>query len=161
MSELDTDFGKDMQIDPNGLDVEWLEQPGMLMRYSKIAADMRLEMDLEKENLELVKARLDSDIRQNPEEFGILKVTEAGIAATIPKQTKYQSAHEEYLNARHDYDIAMAAVRACDQRKSALEALTRLLGLEYFSAPTSPRDLDVESHRRQKARNKIKSRRKK
>jgi len=137
-------YENDTRIDQQGLDVEWLRQPKLMMKYGQIAAKSKLEMDHAKEDLEVTKAQLDRDIRQFPDNYGLTKLTEGTILATILIQTEYKDAMETYLNLKYENDMAMAAVRAVDQKKTALENLVRLHGQQYFAGPSVPRDLTKE-----------------
>jgi hypothetical protein len=138
------DYERDTAIDPNALDVEWVQQPELMRRYTVHAANMKKEADDAKERLDVIRARLDMEIRVNPGQFGLEKVTEGAINATILLQAEYQKQSEVLAEARYEYDIAMAAVRALDQKKTALENLVRLLTASYFAGPQAPRDLSRE-----------------
>ena len=152
MSQLD--YEKDIRIDPNALDVEWLEQPELMRKYVKHTADMEKEKDDAKEKLDITKARIEMEIRNNPENFGLAKVTEGGILSTILLQEEYQEVSREYNNAKYEYNIAVAAVKAIDQRKTALENLVRLLSASYFAGPQVPRDLYSEQSQKEAQRKK-------
>lgn len=139
------DYLTDITIDETALDVEWLRQPEKMFQYAKHAADCRRTVDLAKEALELEKAKLDRDIRTNPEKYELSKITESVVQSTILTQESYKEITEQYANAKYDYDVATAAVRALDQKKTALENLVRLHGVSYFAGPTVPRDLNKEA----------------
>lgn len=137
-------YEKDVEIDETALDVEWLQQPRLMLKYGNYAAQKRQEMDLAKENLDVVKAQLDKDIRAIPGDYGIGKLTESAIQSAILTQEEYQEANQAYIKAKYEYDMAITAVRAIDQKKTALENLVRLYGQQYFAGPKVPRDLSKE-----------------
>ena len=147
-------YEDDIRIDESSLDVEWLEQPRLMMKYTRHAVDMRQVMDLARENLDLCKAELDKEIRNDPESFGLAKITEGAINNTIIAQQEYKTASKQYLDAKYEYEVAQGAVRAFDQRKSALENLVRLHGQQYFAGPSIPRDLNEEVEKRKHQVNK-------
>ena len=153
------DYEKDMEIDPSILDVECLDQPQLVMKYSRIASDAELEMDNLKEKLELVKAELDNKIRTNPEDFDItVKVTEAVVANTILMDDRYKKAMKDFLEAKHELKIVSGATKAVDHRKSMLENLVKLHGQQYFAGPNIPHDLTQEwqnKHNQDKVDSKI------
>jgi len=158
-SELD--YENDTAIDEQALDVEWLRQPELMRKYAVHAVRMRKAMDEAKECLDVGKAQIELDIRSNPEKYGLTKVTEGAIASTILIQEKYQQLNQDYLDARFEYEVAIAAVRAIDQKKTALENLVKLLGLQYFAGPQVPRDLPrewVESQKNRVANRNVKIR---
>lgn len=134
----------DTSIDEQALDVEWLQQADLMRKYAVHAAATKRYMDELKERLEVEKARLDLEIRKDPAKYGIEKVTESAIQSAILMQPEYQELQEKYREARYENDIANAAVRAIDQKKTALENLVRLLTVSYFAGPATPRDLTKE-----------------
>lgn len=159
-------YEKDTNIDPDALDVEWLDQAKLMRMYSNHAAEMKKEMDNMKEKIEYEKAKIEMDIRSNPENYGLSKVTESAIQSTILLQKEYQELIVEYSEKRYEYDIAISAVRAIDQKKNALENLVRLFTASYFAGPAVPRNLyneymKKEEGRRNNAKIKIKRREKK
>lgn len=137
-------YEEDTKIDPKALDVEWLEQAGLMLRYTKHAAAMEKARDEAKEALDLKKAQIEMDIRSNPDAYKLAKPTEAGIQSTILLQKEYQDLAAEYNEAKYEFGVAIGAVRAIDQRKTALENLVKLLGQSYFAGPKAPRDLSQE-----------------
>ncbi len=158
------DYEKDVRIDPDALDVEWLNQSEIMLRYALHAADMRKAVDEAKERLEAGKAKIELSIRTDPEAYGLAKVTEAGIQSTILIQKEYSQLVVQYNEAKYENDIATGAVRAIDQKKTALENLVRLLGVSYFAGPQAPRNLHeeyLEKAERRKANSKVKVSKKK
>lgn len=147
-------YEEDVRIDETALDLEWLEQPSLMMQYGKMMAQANRELDELKETLNLVRAELDKAIRTNPEAYGIEKITETVVQNTIIQQTKYQEAQQEVLDAIYESKVASVAVQAIDQRKTALENLVRLHGQQYFAGPRIPRDLEKEREYRQESANK-------
>lgn len=143
------DYEKDIKIDEDALDVEWLGQASLLIRYARNAAQARMDLDKAKEALDVVKAELDAAIRKEPDKYKIEKITEAVVGNTIILQPKYKETNERYLKAKYEADIAQGAVNAVNQRKDALENLVRLYGQQYFAGPKMPRDLHAEVQARQ------------
>ena len=146
----ENNYEKDISIDNTALDIEWLNQASLMMKYVKIAAQTRMEMTRAKENVDIVKAQLDTKIRANPELYGASKVTEPVVYNTILLQEEYTKANTRYLQASFEADMASGAVRAFDQKKSALENLVRLFNSSYFAGPSVPRDLNQEWEAKEK-----------
>lgn len=117
------------------LDEEWVEQPDLFHRYATAAADARLLLEEVKQELEVVKAELDKDIRDRPNHYGLEKLTENIVSNTITLQPKFTECQKRLNRARYDLDIVQAAVTACDHRKKALEHLVFLHGQQYFASP--------------------------
>ena len=141
------DYEKDLQIDPDALDTEFLAQPGLYFRYAKESTLAKDSYSRAKENLETVRAEQDQAIRQDPTKYGFTaekKPTEASINAAILQTIEYKDANEAYMKAKYEADLIQAAVMAIDQKKSSLEHLSRLTIAGYCAMPSEPRDLAGE-----------------
>jgi len=151
MSELD--FDKDVNINPTELDVEWLRQAGLYKKYSDEAAYARDKKDRAKEALEVAQAILASDIRKNFTKYGLEKVTESSVWETVNQfkgkpgdgwteaACAFHDANEACMKAKLECDLIQGALSSVEQRKYALENMVRLLNQNYFSSPTTPRDI--------------------
>ena len=149
---MELHYEQDVSSDETALDVEWLQQPNLMYKYAKHQAETKKAMEEAKERLDFLKAKLEMDIRANPGDYGLSKVTESAIASTVLLQPEYQEASKKYVEARYENDVAAAAVRAIDQKKTALENLVKLLSVSYFAGPSAPRDLSLEWNERIKRR---------
>lgn len=141
-------FETDVRIDVDALDVEWTRQPELVLKYGKMLAEARARSDQLKEALELAEAEVKSAIRVNPEKFGIEKVTEGAINEALLQSEKYQDALKSYQEARSEQDMLQAGMNAINAKKDALENMVRLLGQNYFAAPTVPRNISEEVRKR-------------
>ena len=144
------DYEKDIEIDGTSLDLEWLGQASLFMKYARYSAEARRKVDEEKQALDIIKAGIDKQMREAPEKFGIEKITEGAITAAILTVRQYQTAYQKFLDAKYEADMASSAVQAMNQRKEALENLVRLAGQSYFAGPSIPRDLTWEREQKQK-----------
>jgi len=136
MKQLEDFAEKILHIDKHNLDEEWLAQPEMFFWYAEKLADARADVERAKANLQVTAADLDSQIRERPEDFGIVKTTEAALKAAVLCQDDYREAQRVLIEAEHTSDLFDAAVKALDQRKRALENLVSLHGQSYFATPT-------------------------
>ena len=130
-----SDYAEDLKINKFDLETEWLNQPSLYFHYSKLAIDAKLEVDQAKEDLEFTKADLNLNIRSNPGNYNVEKVTNESVAAAMVCDVEYETRVREYNEARHAYETINAAVRAMEQRKSALENLVRLQLSGIHSTP--------------------------
>lgn len=137
----DFDFESDLNIDPDNLDIEWLNQPKLLMKYSKLEADAKAELEKAKEYVAFIKAQTDSSIRKDPTAFGIDKITEGAITSAINVDASVREAVQRQNKVQYLLNLVTNMVRAIDQRKSSLENLVRLFGMEYFASPNDNRTL--------------------
>lgn len=138
------DYDMDLQIDPTALDVEWLEQSRLFMKYAEAAAQAKKEVDRLKERLDVVKAKADHAIREEPQKYGVEKVTELAVTAAVAQEKNVRQSLANLIDARYKLEILNSAVRAFEQRKTALENMVRLHGASYFAGPTVPRDIEAE-----------------
>ena len=129
--ETRNDFG----IDENALDLEWRKHPKLYYKYACMAADARKEWEEAKNNLKVVEAEVSLDVRKNPGAYGLDKVTEGTISATVTIDTRVIESQKTVTEARHEMDIMDAAVAAMDSRKKALEKSVDLHLANYFSEP--------------------------
>ena len=143
-------YEKDMRIDEDALDIEWLEQPTLMLKYAQHAALLRSNFDKSKEKLEFVKAKIDKDIRSNPEKYGLEKITDKVVENTTVLQNEYKSALIEFQDLKFENDVASGVIKAVEARKDALENLVRLHGLQYFAGPQIPRDIRNERAARER-----------
>jgi len=148
----EVNWEEDVSIDQSALDVEWLEQPRLMFKYGQYQAECKAMMDLRKEQMETQWAEVDGDIREDPGKYGITKITESAIKNAVLLDGDYQSAQEQYNEARYEYEMAKVAVVALDQKKTALENLVKLHGQMYFAGPSVPRDLSKEWEKREKGK---------
>jgi hypothetical protein len=137
-------FEDDIHIDESALDVEWLRQPALMAQYCQHAAHAKAVMDRAKEKLDVVEAEMDRDIRDFPERYNLSKLTETLVKSTVLLTQERQIAAQACIDTKYEYDMAQAAVRAMDQKKTALENLVKLHGMSYFAGPAVPRDLSAE-----------------
>jgi hypothetical protein len=144
------DYERDVNIDETSLDIEWLDQPRLMLRYTRHLAEMEKRLDQAKENLDVVKAELDRMVRSKPEDFAIQKVTEAVVQNTILEDSRYLKANQGVIEAKYELNIAKGAVKSMEQRKDALENMVRLHGQQYFAGPRVPRNLTEERQAKQK-----------
>lgn len=128
-----------LNIDPNALDSEWIRQPNLYFQWSAKLAEAQSDRDQAKGEIDLVYSELDRKIRENPDTFGITKVTEHAIKACIPGRKRYKQALAKYNELRDRANVYQALVNALDHKKKALESLVHLHGQNYFSAPRPPK----------------------
>jgi len=137
------------EIDKNGLDEEWVNQQRNYAKSARAMADAREELErakaseeVSKDELKLVDAELELDIRKNPSKFDLDKVTEGAVEKAVIIQERHRialketyKARNERIKAQHAYDIYQAEVYTLNNKKSAIESLVQLRLSDYFSEP--------------------------
>jgi hypothetical protein len=141
-----TEYEKDLGIDPHSLDEDWLRQPGLFMKYSVFAADAEKRRNQAKEKIDVVKAELDRSIRSASDvdrlaKYKMEKLTENSISATILLQPEYKEARDALTEAEYELSILQGAVKAFDHKRAALENEVKLWLGSYFAGPKEPRDI--------------------
>ena len=148
--EEELNYEQDVSIDEDSLDTEWLEQPRLMLKYSRFLSQTRAELEKAKERMEITKAELDKEVRTDPESYGLAKITEGAVQSAITTSERFQKAQEKYREAQYNVNMAQSAVKAVDGKKDALENLVRLYGQQYFAGPQVPRDLSKEWEEKQR-----------
>lgn len=143
-------YVEDIQIDGEALDLEWLQQPSLMLKYAKHSAKVQRALEECKQELDIARAEADRTIRENPEGFDIVKVTEGAINSAILTYKPFIEASQAYADAKYEADMARAAVNAFEHRKSALENLVRLYGQQYFAGPSVPYQINREWEAKEK-----------
>jgi hypothetical protein len=133
-----------LEIDKSKLDEECQNQAPQTEHFSRLLADATLEWDQRKAELALMDAKLDREIRESPEDFGISKLTETVISNMILIQAERVRAQESLNKAKHVAGVLQAAVSGLVDRKKSLVCLIELFAMGYFSSPAMP---DVEGVR--------------
>jgi hypothetical protein len=143
-------YEKDVAIDPDAIDVGCLDQPQLMLKVTRLEAELEKAEDIAKEKRDLVKAEIDKEVRSNPEKFKIEKVTEVSVTSAVLSDERYKKASAEYIDAKYESKCATGAVKSFEHRKSMLETLSKLHGQSYFAGPSVPHDLSKLKAEREK-----------
>jgi len=136
-----SEYKSDLTINKHQLDEELVIQPELYMKYAEQHADALMDRDRSKENLDVLRAEIDSEIRGNWEAFGFdKKPTENAIAGTITKDEKYREASSELIEKNRDSNILASAKEAMNHKKSALSKLVELYLAGYYAEVPMPKD---------------------
>lgn len=135
---MENDYAKDLRIGyADELEDQWEKQPALFMKYGEEWAASVRRRDNAKENLEVVKARIDKDVRDNYSDYGFdKKPTEAGITATVVAHGEVREAAKVLNEAQEEMNILSVAKTAFEHKKKALEYRTQLF---LSGASTKPR----------------------
>lgn len=149
-------YEKDMKIDDSALDVEWLEQAELAMRYGKYWADANRDLLRAEETLKITKAELINKVNSDPQ--GTVqkdRPTDTDKDAYCRTHPLYKEAVENLINAQYELDMAAIAKNEISfTRKAALENLVVLFSQNYFAGPSVARNLKVERSKRLSHRDK-------
>lgn len=139
MSTEERSLREDARIDKFNLHVSAEEQPGLYAYWAERAADARKRAEGLENKLKLEEATVATRLRGSLE-----KVTEGKIAEGTATDAGVIALKDELVQADHERNLAEAAVRALDHRKSMIEVLARLWTASYYGDPkTNTRDNDL------------------
>lgn len=136
MTEREPNYFK---IDKLRLDEELDKQVEMYDVHSHRLADARREYERAKANKELTIAEIDASVRNNPESFGVKKVTDRSVEMAIIRHSEYQNAVSRLIETKHFMDCCQADVDTLDQRKKAIEGDISLMIGGFIAEPRVPR----------------------
>jgi hypothetical protein len=119
-----------LTLDKLDLDTAAEYQAAVVFDVGERLAEEREELEELKQDLTEIEATLSRDIRLNPGQYGLDKVTEAAVKTAIPEQKEYVKCAKE-----------IAAVKTRVERM--IQTLASLHGQQYFAAPVA----DEESTR--------------
>jgi hypothetical protein len=137
------DYEKDILIDASALDVEWLEQGPLAVKYAKYAAKAASRVRRLEEEKKTVRSELILEANEDPKgTIGKDKPNAADIEAYYRNHKTYKEVIERLLEAQEDAVFAeIGKNEICFTRKKALEMLVVLHGQQYFAGPSVPRNL--------------------
>lgn len=122
-------------IDKNHLDREWEKQSVLTFQLTEENASAQFSYDAAKRRYEVVRAEVNLDVRKNPAKYGFAsKPTEAAIDALVDSNRQVCEAAAAVQQARYDLDMTKAGVAAIESKKKALEALTQLTAINYYTS---------------------------
>lgn len=139
-----------IEIDKESLDDEWVEQPALFRRYSRLLAKATKKVGVAKANLDVVMAEVAMDIRVNYTTFGLKKVPSDAVTKQVALMDKrVKTAQSALIEAKYEEDQYQADVNALAQRKSGLQDLVVLWLQDYWAEPRVKGDNDsIRDHLR-------------
>ena len=126
-----------IKINKLRLDEECVLQPEMYYEVATELADEKYNLEMLRNEEEIIKAELDAAIRESPSAFKVDKITDTAVNAAIARSKRLQDHKKKTAKCKHRMDILIAAQIALEHRKRALQDLCYLHGQNYFSAPIS------------------------
>jgi len=150
-------YERDMHIDETSLDIEWLEQADLAVRWGKYYTKCEEQFQKAEENVKIVRSELILEINKNPKVFfgdGI-KITDAKVEAAYRVNERHVKAKERWLKAKKKLgDAEIIKNEISFTRKASLEGLVQLYISQYFAGPKMPRDLVGEREKMKEKFNK-------
>lgn len=144
------------RIDPRALDAEVVAQASRTRAAGLAEAEARLKHSEAKAQLDVCRARLWLDVRNNPTKYHLPegRPTEALVEAAVTMARDYQVAVNNLNQAKFALDIASAEVVAELDRRKMIERFIELVALDYHSErepkPVSPAARERMDHLRRR-----------
>ena len=146
----DTSISEDKKIDIYNLHRENQINPSLVEKYGRMWAAARRRKKAADNNVKVVYAKIEKEVRTSPEECGIelmsdskgnLKApTEPAIKTAVLLSKDYQEAYEEYLLSCEQEDLMDVGKDTIDDRRAALGEETKLFLSGYYADPVIPKE---------------------
>lgn len=107
----------------------------MYKSWAKKACKKRFEYDQAKANHEVLKAKVELEIRRDPDRFNLPKVTEDTIKSAIAVDQRLIDSEDNVLQLKLEAAELDVLVKALEQRKKSIEDLIQLFFRDYFAKP--------------------------
>lgn len=115
--------------------------------YEDAETELKLIRAETKNELELKRADLDTDIRQNPDKYDLDKVTDKSVESCIVRHEEYQElfksnlqrlheAEKEVVRTKHRKEVLAVAIESFRHRKSMIEGEMEGFVSQYWSRPS-------------------------
>jgi hypothetical protein len=142
--KMELNYKEDVKIDPTSLELEWLDQAELAVKYGKAWSELRKKVALLDEEIKVVRSRLIRKAWENPQEcLGQSKGSIQTVEAYYRTHKKHMKLKQQFIEAQEELDLVeVAKNEIAFTRKSALENLVKLYASDYFAGPNVPRNLD-------------------
>jgi len=149
------DYTKYLKIDKDNLDEECINQPVLYDEYASQVPDLIHEMEICKIEMEELRADLYKENVTNALKAGDKKPTEKAIENQIILDKNFQTAQDDYYEAKKKAEKSRVVRDAFMQRKEMIRGLIELHNSTYWSrAETEAEKSGRESHSHKRSKKK-------
>ena len=124
----------ELEIDLYHLDEAWMELPKLTEEWNKKTVEADIAAMNAKNELDEAKAKLDQQIRENPENFGLSKLTEASLSSAISIDPTIKAKLTEYYDFLFEHRRTKSYCNSIATKEKALQGLTKLYEAGYFAS---------------------------
>lgn len=137
-------YEKDVKIDIQNLEQEWLNQPDLAIKYGKEWVIAKKKVALLEEKVKVIRSSLTKKVWDNPQKcVGQPKANVQLAESYYRDHKKHKKAKQELIEAQEELDLIEVARGAIVfQKKDALENEVKLFIAGYFAGPPIPKDLN-------------------
>jgi hypothetical protein len=135
------DYENDLHLDRDELDIDWEAHPMRSFGYSLAVAEAKRVLDDLKREHRLLVAETYLDVKKNPEDYDLPdKPTVDQVKSAAESDEQCEDMYRKVINAQYELNVLQGALKALDDKKSAMENLVRLHGQSYFSTPQTDQE---------------------
>ena len=152
-------YTDDVKIDKYLLEEEWENQPALYEKWSMLYAEAVDEKNTMNRKLDVHRAQVEFDIRQNPKKYGFNnKPTVGEVNAMVSIDEEVQKLTRILNKKTKQVNILNGVKEALNHKKSALENLVKLFLAGYYTKPDVPKQYreKIEEDLRMKSNENIK-----
>ena len=137
------DYKNDVKINDAALDLEWLDQAELAVKYGAEWVACKKKVAILDEKVKVVRSELVIKAwKDSPKHLGQPKGSIQTVEAFYRTHKKHIKAKQELFDAEEELDlISIAKNEISFTRKTALENMVKLYASDYFAGPNVPRDL--------------------
>ena len=132
----DMDYKKEIKINPDNLEHEWLIQPSNYLDACELYSDAIEIRDKAKLKLDVVYAELDAKVRKNYSKYFDSKPTETQIKQWILLRKEYQKAEYALIRANKSANNMLGVKQSFEHKKAALGNIVQMKLSGYYSEPS-------------------------
>jgi len=130
------DYKADLEIEFHNLEEHWKKQGSLYMKWGELHANSIRMRDRAKESLEVMKAEKAAYITEHWEVEGLAKApTVDGVKNWVTNDSEVRGSGSDYIRATENMNVMGVSKVAFEHKKKALEMLTQLYLIGYFSKP--------------------------
>lgn len=127
--ELNPD--KDVEIDPDNINDEFVRLPSLLNDYGILLELAQGEVDSTKFDLERIYAQEDYKVREEAKQSG-MKITETMVANQVKTSKRYQQCYADYLDQRRNVGMLKSMLNALKSKQECLISIGANMRSEGF-----------------------------
>lgn len=128
-------YKEDITIDKMRLDWEWERHPSLIIKWYEKHAESIYKRDKKKEQLDVISANVEKEVRLDPDKFKIDKLTESAVRSAVVTDQRVREASEDFIQAKKEEMILAGVKEAFNHRKYALENVVKLFLANYYAEP--------------------------
>lgn len=139
------EFEDDVYLDVLSLGKEVFVQPTLYEKYSRYLTALEDEQETMLNKFEMKKDSISLDIRNNPTEWGINKITEDAVRATINLNPEVQVLKKDMQYINKLVKDAKGALKSIDRKGRSLDNAVRMYVTGYWGELTAiPHKMQVD-----------------